>query len=229
MHKSNGDDGEISPLELESLANHGDTRPNTITSNNSLPSHPCDKLMLLIKLYFELYPKVMLSSSALTLGVLLWAWSPWQGWGNSPVRNYMTRDYTALTDNFNFQTAQIDHWCLFGGDDRCNCEDPTEGQSRSEVPGWSNAHNRNKQIVQDTLDKKGKIDVVFFGDQNVQSWDGHWLDKPCPEGGKIARHYNETFNSEKSDLQAVALGIYGDRVSRKWWLCLYIETKQNMV
>ena len=117
-----------------------------------------------------------------------------------------------VKNDFNFKTAQIDHWCLFGGDDRCYCEDPTEGSSRGDVPGWAAAHNRNKELVEGAMERE-KIDVIFFGDQNVQTWDGRWLNKPAPEGQKIALQFNDTFNSEKAELNGLALGIYGDRVS----------------
>jgi hypothetical protein len=206
-------DDEISADELEALAN-GEPKGGIPAMNGSsqLPASSWDQLLLLIKLYFELYPRLMLSGSAFTLGLLLWAWSPWQSWGKAMNRNYMTRDYTALQDNFQFQTAQIDHWCLFGGDDKCYCEDPTESSSRDEIHGWVVAHLRNKRLVEEAMGKE-RVDVVFFGDQTIQAWDGRWIDRPAPEGPKIAQLFNDTFNSETSELKGVALGIYGDRVS----------------
>jgi hypothetical protein len=94
-------------------------------------------------------------------------------------------------------------------------KDPTEPIDRSEVKGWADAHNRNKLLVTQAIGRFGSdgIDVVFMGDQTVQSWDGRWLNRMAPEGGKIAAFFNHTFNSD-SVFQGVALGIYGDRVSQ---------------
>ena len=225
MPYTNGGNGnrneEISPMELEALASHGESGKKGPRAGGSSPSF--DKVLLLVKLYFELYPRVMLSGSAFCVGLLLWAWSPWQNWhsGSYNYRNHMTRDYTALQDDFNFKTAKIDHWCLFGGDDRCYCEDPTESTSRSEVPGWAKAVLHNKQLVERAMEKE-RIDVVFFGDQNIQAWDGRWMDRPAPEGHKIAKLFNDTFDSDMSTFKGVALGVYGDRVSQQCSAKLFI-------
>jgi hypothetical protein len=106
--------GTISPMELESLAAQGD-------SSNKPTTSTLDRLSMMVRLYYELYPKTVLAGCACAVGVVLFWWSPTLAGGHS-MRNYMTHDYTALEDNFSFKSAQIDHWCLFGGDDKCYCE-----------------------------------------------------------------------------------------------------------
>lgn len=224
MSNRNGQTNEgISPLEMESLnpssednkKGNNAAAPSSGRASSFLPDHPLDKLMLLIKLYFELYPRLMFSGCLVVFILLIKWWSPWTSWYNAKYsqRNYMTHDYSNLENDFNFKAAQIDHWCLFGGDDRCYCEDPMEGVPRTEVPGWTEAHNRNKHLVDVAIDSTGgDLDVVFIGDQTVQSWDGLWLQKQAPDGPKIASYWNATFQG-KDSLQGLALGIYGDRVS----------------
>jgi len=79
--------------------------------------------------------------------------------------------------------------------------------------GWSAAHARNKRLVQDAI-RDGGVDVVFLGDQTVQAWDGMWLDRPAPDGRKIAFFFNQTFHNPDRSIQGLPLGIYGDRVSQ---------------
>ena len=60
----------------------------------------------------------------------------------------------------------------------------------------------------------GGVDVVFLGEQTIQAWDGLWLDRPAPEGAKIAYAFNQTFNNPSgAGIKGLPLGIYGDRVS----------------
>ncbi|CAB9508783.1 Platelet-activating factor acetylhydrolase IB subunit gamma [Seminavis robusta] len=233
--------GHISPMELESLAAggdyNGDNNANKSNKNKNasldrlsgVPSQPLQQLWMMIRLYFELYPRPMYAATGAFLTFLLYKWAPFSGSAAS-MRNYMTHDYTALEDNFNLQTAQVDHWCLFGGDDKCYCEDPTEAQSRSEVHGWSNSHKRNKWIVTEAIGKYGakNIDVVFFGDQTVQSWDGLWLDRQAPEGKQISAYFNKTFQSKDSLFTGVPLGIYGDRLNNILWRIKHGEIPKSL-
>jgi len=221
--------GAISPMELESLTKLDELDENVSDSNTnknkngglnrlsaSTPSNPMEGLVLYVKLLFQLYPLIMYGIIALILVLLLVAWHPWQAVENAQfARNSMTEDYSAIEDRFSERISKIDHWCLFGGNDKCYCEDPTDGQAREEVKGWTEAHKRNKLLVNTAIGKlAGAVDVVFIGDQTVQAWDGKWLHRPAPEGRRIAAYWNETFNDPaKSTFQGLALGIYGDRVS----------------
>lgn len=207
----------ISPLELESLTKldeKSSTQPRTTNNAGLMPTESFGKLKLLIKLYFELYPRVMFGICGCLVTALLMWWAPWNSIiGRKYTRNYMTADYSALEDNFSLQISQVDHWCLFGGSDKCTCNDPTEAESRIERNGWGEAHSRNKEKVQAAIDDGG-VDVVFLGDQTIQAWDGRWLSRPAPEGMKIAYAFNKTFSTPSgSGIKGLPLGIYGDRVS----------------
>jgi hypothetical protein len=100
---------------------------------------------------------------------------------------------------------------------------------RTEVKGWVNAHNRNKWLVTQAIGSLGTsgTDVVFVGDQTVQAWDGRWLDRMAPEGNRIANYFNQTFRNKDSAFQGLALGIYGDRVSRIDYLVFLSSSLSN--
>jgi hypothetical protein len=144
--------------------------------------------------------------------------------GRPPPRNHLEGDYTTLHGMekkdieraYQEQKEQIHHWCLFGGNDKCYCEDPTLGQSREEARGWSETHNRNKHMIaQDKLVQHGgTLDVVFVGDQTFQAWgQGKFLDRSFSEGPKISSYFNETFRYGDDGIHGLALGAYTDRVS----------------
>ena len=141
----NGSTSTISPLELESLTKLDDNPtnqpPRTTNHAGLVPTESWEKLKLLIKLYFELYPRLMFGLCGCLLTALVMWWSPWNAvMARKYTRNYMTADYSALEDNFSMQISKVDHWCLFGGSDKCTCSDPTDAESRIERKGWAEAH-----------------------------------------------------------------------------------------
>ena len=78
------------------------------------------------------------------------------------------------------------------------------------------------------IDPKKDYDVVFFGDDVVELWNGKWYNQPVYKtaagssshtvgttnnGNEINRLWNETFTREGGgELEGLALGIYGDSV-----------------
>ena len=90
--------------------------------------------------------------------------------------------------------------------------------SRKETPGWSEAHERNKGRF--ALDEHGvaRYDMVFYGDDLVENLNGYAYNKPIPMSKTINNYFKEhfTYESEDSNIDAVALGITGDSVSFDW-------------
>lgn len=184
-------------------------------------------LVVYIKLCVQLYPRTSLGMSLLVVLIFLIHWSPLSPGahgrdGEDMTRNYLERDYSSLATDYDFQKANVHHWCLFGGNEKCLCEDPTVDQSREEVRGWSNAHQRNIQQINDNSITRhgGKLDVVFVGDQTFQMWgEGKLLEKSSQEGDKIAAYFNQTFRNSNTNggVHGISLGIYTDRVSTITW------------
>ena len=208
------------------------TRPlKTKATNSGSGSSPLAdlyrKLVAYFKLLVQVYPRAALSCFV-SLGVLLLVIGISSYRRNHPNYEDMTRhsmegNYSALLENdYASYKANIHHWCLFGGNDKCYCEDPTQGQSREETRGWADAHNRNKHIITDNdlYKRGGMLDVVFLGDQTFEAWGaGQFLDRNFREGPQIASYFNQTFHT--TSLQGLSLGIYTDRVS-SLLLCLCV-------
>jgi hypothetical protein len=78
----------------------------------------------------------------------------------------------AIRSQYDTEIAKIDHWCLDGGNDQCQCEDPLTPLSRHKDPTWIRAFKANRRMVKKyknnnkTVDnaKKNILDVVFLGD-----------------------------------------------------------------
>ena len=165
------------------------------------------------------------SSLLLSFTLLIcWSWSPLGHYydphdngslmqNHRNVRHAMTSSrysHLEVAYNFKIDDLPVEHWCLFGPDE-CPCEDPTHGQDRHEYPAWTQAHDKNVA----KLASQDSADIVFVGDETVQSWDGMWFNQRCPQSNEIVGHWNRTFGKGRSEkhMKGTTLGISGDRVS----------------
>jgi hypothetical protein len=194
----------MSALEMEPMT----ITTTTTRTRESSTSHRIDTLILLLKAYMEFYPRVTAAVATCFVGCLFfWLVLSFR----KPVtRNRLYQDYSKLDLHYSYQASEIDHWCLFGGNDKCRCDDFTEPLSREEVKDWLKTHNANVQRIDATKD----YDVVFYGDQVVEGWNGMNFNMPIvPDGFKIAKYFNETFTKGQSgEFEGVALGLAGDVV-----------------
>jgi hypothetical protein len=156
----------------------------------------------------EYYPRVTAAVATFFVGCLFfWLVLSFR----KPItRNRLYHDYSQLDLHYSYQASQIDHWCLWGGDDKCRCDDFTEPLSREEGKDWLKSHNANVRRI----DVTKYYDVVFYGDQVVEGWNGMNLNMPIvPDGLKIAKYFNQTFTKkEGGEFEGVALGLAGDVV-----------------
>ncbi|CAB9503693.1 Platelet-activating factor acetylhydrolase IB subunit beta [Seminavis robusta] len=222
-------------------SDHDDTTPLTTTSSANNPTPitipaPCvnlaQGLVEYIKLWVQLYPRTSLGLGCSLTVLFLVQWSPLSHSRHPKpmIRNHLEKDYASITTDYNFQKANIHHWCLFGGNDNCQCEDPTFGQSREELKGWSETHRRNKDQIQRTpqVDRGEELDVVFVGDQTFQMWgEGRLLDHEFTEGNQIAAYFNQTFRSADG-IHGLSLGIYTDRTTNLLWRLKHGEMPTNL-
>ena len=105
--------------------------------------------------------------------------------------------------------------CLHGGDDDCWCQDPTVPLPRLESRGWSALHNENIAKASNPL---LNLDVVFLGDQFIQSWTGKLSKGPMVDGALIQSYFNQTFRRAQGGLvEGIAMGIDGDTTSNLLW------------
>jgi len=169
-------------------------------------------LIVLIKLHMEYYPGI--TSCLAAIVVVVTVLSIALTFRSKPyTRNQLFHDYSQLDLHHNYQASQVDHWCLWGGDNSCTCDDFTTPLSREEKKGWIPTHFRNTQRIDETKN----YDVVFYGDEVAEGWNGMWLGKPgipSADAFQTKSYFAKTFTREGGgEFEGLALGVMGDDVS----------------
>jgi hypothetical protein len=135
----------------------------------------------------------------------------------NPTEHFGTvvHDYSSIQSQYDLTVGNIDHWCIKGDNDSCRCEDPLQPQPKAEFRPWTKAHNDNKKIVTDLLEKgKTTPDIAFMGASVVEEMDGRWFgDKRDEQLEKLQTLFERNFDKANGGkVDAVALGIAGDTV-----------------
>eukprot|EP00934_Nitzschia_sp_Nitz4_P007299 Nitzschia sp. Nitz4//scaffold39_size137210//95174//96831//NITZ4_003212-RA/size137210-augustus-gene-0.193-mRNA-1//-1//CDS//3329550422//7289//frame0 len=135
----------------------------------------------------------------------------------------VANDYSNIQSKYDLTIGKIDHWCLKGGNDYCQCEDPLEPLGRVGYKPWNRAHVSNKQTLEALIDKgEASPDIAFLGASIVEEMDGTWFG--TTRDGKLKEMqtmFLEHFSKEKgASLEAVALGIAGDTSPAVLWRLL---------
>jgi hypothetical protein len=211
------DDNDTLTIEMKPINNESTTiraSPNGAEPRSSTFSHVRVKgaqLFMIIKLYMDAYPRIASLIAACVTGIMFITFLV--SFRQPVKRNKLYHDYSKIDMDYNFKASQIDHWCLYGGDDSCNCDDFTEPMNRFENKDWFETHLRNVEL----FDRKMGYDVVFYGDEVTEGWNGRWLGRsmvPPTYVTQIQQFFNETFTKRGGgDFDGVALGIMGDVVS----------------
>ncbi|CAB9497921.1 Platelet-activating factor acetylhydrolase IB subunit gamma [Seminavis robusta] len=178
--------------------------------------------MTLVKRSVEQSPRVTLFLVLSLTFLIQWTWSPFAQRDRHMIRHAMIKgDYSRLDVSYNFRIDEMEpqHWCLFGTDQQCPCEDPTHGEDRAEYKAWTGPHHRNVNKLKEATERKEEVDVVFIGDETVQSWEGMWFNHRCPQSQEIVGHWNRTFGAVNSpdSIKGMHLGISGDRITHVLW------------
>lgn len=233
------EDVELVALNPDGKKGSSKTKATNRGGNGS--SSKTSAFISLCKIYAELYPKVFYGVSGFLLVSLVLCVTVFKP--KFYQRNFMQYDYSGLRLDYNFKTAQIDHWCVFGNDDMCSCEDPTEFVPNVDTEGWMKAHERNKQFINDFSDQyyKNDLDVIFVGGDIVEEMAGYNTMKSST--GRVVNYkmnqmWNATFGSQgggggseitslrgtgefgsmpSSNFKGLALGISGDRTPNLLW------------
>lgn len=129
-------------------------------------------------------------------------------------------DFTNVQSQYDFSIKNIDHWCIKGDNDSCQCEDPLEPAPRSEFRAWSKSHVGNIQQITDMMEEDlSDPDIAFLGGSIVEKMDGRWYgSKSDPRLQNVEKIFNKHFTNLDGDasgddsLTGVALGIAGDTV-----------------
>jgi hypothetical protein len=197
----------VSPLETEPITATTASRPVSSSFRYRL-----EQLVILIKLYMQLYP--LITSCIAAFGVCLMVLYFVLSFRKPIVRNSLHHDYSKIDLHYVTQASKLDHWCLWGGDEKCTCDDFTEPISRSGTKDWLRIHDDNVQM----LDVSTKYDVLFYGDDVVEGWNGRHFGLPIhslPQGedSKIREYFSANFTlAGGGRFEGAALGISGDAV-----------------
>jgi hypothetical protein len=174
-----------------------------------------------------LYHRTVSIAACLLLGLLVAVTFGSRARGRGVYEPKVEHDFSDLKDLYELKKAEIDHWCLGGGNE-CACNDPTEAQANDALPGWTKAHKMNKELADSVASRK--LDVVFLGDDTTEEWNGRWMGESPSENStslmytvitedlfRINRLWKRTFTTTGGGkLDGLALGIYGDTV--RWCL-----------
>jgi hypothetical protein len=224
MPKINGQNENVdtTALEMQPFNRYDSDKTTTAkgsptigVSDRSSFSHVCfrgTQLIMIIKLYMDTYPRMTAWIAACMIGMLFLTFV--LSFRQPVKRNKLYHDYSKIDRDYNFKASQIDHWCLYGGDDACSCDDFTEPLNRYAKKDWIETHDHNVELI----DPKQQYDVVFYGDEVTEGWNGRWLGRsmiPPSHATQIRQFFNETFTkSGGGEFDGVALGIMGDVVRR---------------
>lgn len=218
VHQGKVGNNEMLSMEMESL------HPGTTTVRRSKDEPKVlAQIWMFIKLLIETYPKVFSTIGLFGLGFFMYKAVKLS---QPPMQRHKIQhhdEYSNIPLDYDFKAAQIDHWCLFGGDSACKCEDVTEPLPREEIPGWLAKHETNKASIKLDYD----YDVVFLGDDIIEAANGTWYGRLRPEGAAIKEDWKSAFG-ENSGMEGLALGIAGDSASNLMWRLTHGEMPKEL-
>mmetsp|Transcript_12535 Transcript_12535/g.35591 ORF Transcript_12535/g.35591 Transcript_12535/m.35591 type:complete len:504 (-) Transcript_12535:11-1522(-) len=144
----------------------------------------------------------------------------------NPIEHFgeIGHDYSNLNlqSNFDSQMRNIEHWCLQGDSDSCQCEDPTQPAPRQEFRRWTNAHAGNVMQIQNMIDQGlASPEIAFLGGSVIEKMDGRWFGDIRNQGlNEVAEIFNKHFDGKDGSMTAVALGIAADTNQAVLWRIL---------
>lgn len=122
-----------------------------------------------------------------------------------------------------------------GGDKNCNCEDPTVPISKMQYRFWKQTHDMNKKMIDDYLSNiETNLDVVFLGENIVESWAGRSIGINTAGMKPMEEVFNSYFHKEGGEgtssnikgggkFNGLPLGIAGDTSPNVLWRILHGE------
>jgi hypothetical protein len=209
---TNGSNGYANNLDMDGL----------LKKNEPAQSLPCSSFCAFLCAYAaytcEYAPRFCLTIAIVAL--IIPSYLLVMGLFANPTEHFgvIPHDYTGIQSKYDFTVKDIDHWCLKGDNDSCQCEDPLQPSPRSEFRAWSRAFAGNVKQINDMLEEDlSNPDIAFLGGSVVEMMDGKWFGTREDERlKKVAKTFNKHFSNLEGtgddSLTAIALGIAGDTV-----------------
>lgn len=139
-----------------------------------------------------------------------------------------------IKSKYDLTIGKVDHWCLRGGNEGCNCADPLTPSDRSDHRSWLLAVKENEKMIDEIIKTKRKIDVAILGESVVEAMGGRWMGLHGGSGmAKRKKKFEKKFGnstggvSELSTVSGVALGVAGDTTPNVLWRLLKSELKDR--
>jgi hypothetical protein len=128
----------------------------------------------------------------------------------NPIEHFgvIKNDFSNVRSKYDLTMGKIDHWCLEGGDQKCDCEDPLVPMSRIEHKSWILSFNKNKDTVKELAETE--LDVAFLGGDIVEEMNGRWMGETQPQLKQMSLIFKNHFSKANgASIEGVALGIAG--------------------
>ncbi len=86
---------------------------------------------------------------------------------NNAFKNaHVNHDYSTIDSKYDLTLGSIDHWCLIGDDNNCQCEDPLVPMGKRTSKKWTAQHKENMKVATEAVMKL--IDV-----SNTKEWNDY--------------------------------------------------------
>ena len=86
-------------------------------------------------------------------------------------------DYSSIRSKYDLTLGSIDHWCLQGDDNECQCEDPLEPMSKRTSHKWEEQHRENIKVATAALMKLTTMPGQDWNaDSYMPKYDDMWLE-----------------------------------------------------
>jgi lysophospholipase L1-like esterase len=74
-------------------------------------------------------------------------------WKTAFQNAHIQHDYSEIKSKYDLTLGSIDHWCLIGDDNECQCEDPLVPVSKHSSKKWAKQHMENMKVATETVMK----------------------------------------------------------------------------
>ena len=91
---------------------------------------------------------------------------------------HVLHDYSGISSKYDLTLGSIDHWCLIGDDNNCQCEDPLVPMGKHSSRKWNAQHKENMKVATEAVMKL--IDV-----SNDKDWNDYEGYQPGLDDGWI--------------------------------------------
>jgi len=158
--------------------------------------------------------------------------------------------WTTINSKLDLKRDMIDHWCLDGSNNNCECADPFIPEAKFMDENWRKAAKLNHKAVKKAVQNKFEVkyshideeqkdettheyaeertkstfrtlDVLFLGSSNTEARTGREIGVEKDDLKGIKSTFETQFQTNSSDYTGMALGIAGDTAVNLLWRIIH--------